>query len=221
MVYITGDMHGETARLSRSALRRLKKGDTLMICGDFGCLWKGDKREEQFLKKLGKRRYNLCFVDGRHENFTLLAQYPVVEFAGGRAQRIAGNLYHLLRGEIYTIEGETYFTFGGGESDDYDMRDEAATWWPEEMPSEEELLHGLEVLENCGHKVDYILTHEPSGKSSGYLSPRRRPGGLQLYFNRIEELVTFKRWYFGCLHVDKRVTARHYAVYRGLCAVNE
>ena len=37
MVYITGDVHGDIRRFGAPA-RRLKKGDTLIVCGDFGML---------------------------------------------------------------------------------------------------------------------------------------------------------------------------------------
>ena len=49
MVYVTGDLHGEYARFSDPTFRRLKKGDTLIVCGDFGFLWKGEKKEEALL----------------------------------------------------------------------------------------------------------------------------------------------------------------------------
>jgi hypothetical protein len=68
--------------------------------------------------------------------------------------------------------------------------------------------------------VDYIVTHEPSGKASGRLLGRKNPGALQLYFNRIEDTVRFKRWFFGCLHLDRTLTARHRALYREVIPVN-
>ena len=39
MIFITGDMHGLMERFQDSAFRHIKKGDTLIICGDFGFLW--------------------------------------------------------------------------------------------------------------------------------------------------------------------------------------
>ena len=65
MVYITGDTHGDFERLDSL---RLKKGDTLIICGDFGFIWDGSAREEKILKQLGKKKFNICFIDGTHEN---------------------------------------------------------------------------------------------------------------------------------------------------------
>ena len=83
MVYVTGDMHGDPLRLSDPALRRLKKGDTLLICGDFGFVWSGDAAEQRLLKKWSRRRFTVAFLDGRHENFDRLATYPTVAWQGG------------------------------------------------------------------------------------------------------------------------------------------
>lgn len=222
MVYVTGDLHGEYARFSDPAFRRLKKGDTLIVCGDFGFLWKGGKKEEALLRKIGKKRYTVLFLDGRHENFELLNAYPVTDWNGGKAQVVSGNLIHLLRGELYTLEGESYFTFGGGESPTANCGRPAGAWWEEEMPSPAEMRHGLETLMQAGKKVDYILTHEPSGKCRGLLESRgARLDGLNIYFNQLEEHVEYSRWFFGCQHLDKALSRRHRAVFRDVVPVRE
>ena len=221
MVYITGDLHGDFSRFSSPDMRRMKKGDTLIICGDFGFLWNGDKKEKKQQKKLGKLRYTVLFVDGRNENYDLLNTYPVTEWNGGRVQIIEGSLMHLMRGEIYTIEGERYFTFGGGETPDVDIRRDGKTWWEKEMPSVDEMLSGLRRLEENGNEVDYIVTHEPSGKASGYLSSRNRLNGINIFFNKMEDTVAFKRWFFGCLHMDKPMSKKHLAVFRAVVPVHK
>ena len=43
MVFITGDTHGDPGRLSKSALKDLSAGDTLIVCGDFGFIWDRSK----------------------------------------------------------------------------------------------------------------------------------------------------------------------------------
>ena len=105
MLYVTGDTHGDYERFTSSALKKLKKGDTLFICGDFGFIWDGSKNEEKMLKKIGKLKYNVCFIDGTHENFELLRSYEVSEFKGGKVHHITGNLYHLMRGQTYDFDG--------------------------------------------------------------------------------------------------------------------
>ena len=57
MVYVTGDMHGDPARLASPAIRRLRKGDTLLVCGDFGFIWDGSAAEQKRLAKMAKQKY--------------------------------------------------------------------------------------------------------------------------------------------------------------------
>ena len=61
MVYITGDTHGDPERLSKSALKELEPGDTLIVCGDFGFIWDDSKAEQKILKAFSKRKYNICY----------------------------------------------------------------------------------------------------------------------------------------------------------------
>lgn len=220
MVYITGDMHGDRERLSPRALRALRKGDTLIVCGDFGFLWNGGEEETRFLHKLARRKYTVAFLDGRHENFDLLEEYPICEWNGGRAHLINERVVHLLRGEIYDIEGESYFSFGGGESDDRDFRREGETWWQAESPTADERQHALDNLALRDNRVDYILTHVPSAKSCMRLAARAVEDGVSLFLNRLEESVTCKRWFFDSLHKDRAVSAQRQAVFEAVVPVH-
>lgn len=222
MVYVTGDTHADFTRFTSSEARRLRRGDTLIVLGDFGFLWNGGKKERQTLKKLAKLPFTVAFLDGPHENFGLLRDCPVSEWNGGRAQAVEGPVMRLLRGEIYTIEDETYFVFGGGESSDHDMRVRGVSWWEEEMPSEEEMRGGLSRLEQAGNKVDYVLTHEFPGGLGGYLGARgARLGGLNIYLGHVESLIAYRRWFFGSLHVDKVMGKRLTAVFTRILPVRE
>ena len=168
MLYITGNMHGEMARFEDSRrIRKLKKGDTLIVCGDFGFLWDGGAKEEKNLKKLGSKKYQILFVDGTHENFDLLEKYPITDWNGGKVQQIGGNVYHLMRGQVYELEGKKIFTFGGGESTEKQMYIEAGKWWEQEMPGLEEMRTAVDNLRANQFQVDYILTHEPAPRDAG------------------------------------------------------
>jgi len=37
-------------------------------------------------------------------NFNMIEKYPIVKFGGAKARKIAHNIYHLLRGQVYIIE---------------------------------------------------------------------------------------------------------------------
>ena len=45
MIYVTGDTHGDLSRFETGGARRLKKNDTVIVCGDFGFLWDGSPKE--------------------------------------------------------------------------------------------------------------------------------------------------------------------------------
>ena len=193
MVYVTGDMHGDYALFSQKKFKNIKEGDTLIVCGDFGFIWRGDSKEKKILDKLGKKKYKILFVDGTHENFDLIARYPVVNFAGGKAHKIRDNIYHLMRGQIFEIEGEKYFAMGGGESPD---------------------------IERCKYKVDYMITHEPSQKIKNFLRLKDNEpltvSGLNAYLQELSANCDFKCWFFGSLHEDKFVSATQVALFQNL-----
>jgi hypothetical protein len=220
LVYITGDTHGDISRFQSTAAKCLKKGDTLIICGDFGFIWDDSKQEQKILKQLGKKKYNICFLDGTHENFDLLNEYEVSEWNGGKVRHIIGNVYHLMRGQIYDIEGIKIFTMGGGESPDIDMRFDNDAWSRDEIPTQIELLDGADNIEKNGCKVDLIITHEPPSKIKGFLmlnsNERIRVTALNAYFEQLGSACEFEKWYFGSMHIDKHISSSHIAVFNNI-----
>ena len=220
MIYVTGDMHGDYRVFKQPVFKNIKKNDTLIICGDFGFIWNGGKGEKATLDKLSKKPYSVCFVDGTHENFELLSKYPVVEYCGGKAHKIRDNIFHLLRGQVFEIEGEKIFAMGGGESPDIDLRFENNTWSKDEIPNADELREGVQNLEREKFEVDFIVTHEPPQKIKAFLNLKDKENvrftGLNSYFEEINSSCKFTRWYFGSIHEDKVISPCHTAVYRNL-----
>ena len=149
MVYVTGDMHGDETRLYDKEFRKLKQGDTLIIAGDFGFVWDGSKREKQLLKWLGSRKFNICFIDGPHDNYDRIYACRETVWKGGRVHRISGNLFHMCRGQIFNLEGMKIFTFGGGESPDKDIRAENQIWFKEELPTPAQMAEGAENIDEA------------------------------------------------------------------------
>lgn len=216
MIYVTGDTHAGVRRLSRQRLSKLKEGDTLIICGDFGFIWDGTPKEEKILKDLGSRKYNICFIDGTHENFELLNNFEDEEWKYGTVKKIYGNLRYLKRGEIYHIEGLKIFTMGGGESPDMEMRIGTERWTREEMPSREELFRGISNIEKAHYDVDLIFTHEPALKTKEFLKPdggEIRLSALNSYLDEINRMCKYKKWYFGSMHIDKKISKGCTAVF--------
>ena len=132
MVYLTGDTHGELDRFKDGGLRRAGKGDFVVVLGDFGFVWDGSKAEQKNLDWLRKRLYTILFLDGSHENYDLLEQYPTEERFGGLVQPLGGNVYHVCRGSVLELEGKKYLCFGGAESPDKEEREAHVNWWPQD-----------------------------------------------------------------------------------------
>ncbi len=214
MIYVTGDMHGDESRLYDSQWRKLKSGDALIVCGDFGYLWNGGKNEKSVIEYLGSRKFTVCFVDGTHENFGKIERCHETIWKGGHVHRISGNLFHLMRGQIFNIDGISIFTFGGGESDDREVRsaEEHGIWFKEELPTPDQLAVGAHNLDAAGLKVDYIITHEPPLLVKSSMLLRRglpeRVNKLNGYFEELAKSVEFNHWYFGSLHENRLVTSK-------------
>jgi hypothetical protein len=223
MIYITGDTHGDQDRWQRLIAPTLAPGDILIICGDFGVgFWNGRCwSEETFYDHLSQQPYTVLFVDGNHENFDQLNGYPVEAYCGGKVHRLRPNLLHLMRGEVYTIEGNTFFVMGGGYSLDKAMRVEGESWWREEMPSQEEYQNARSNLERAGFRVDYILTHTAPSETVYYLSTLRSFGikrtiveelPLTTFLDEVRSKVTYQHWYFGHFHVDAELWRNQTAI---------
>lgn len=216
VILFTGDVHGDRERFKSPALRRLKKSDALIICGDFGCIWDGSKKEKAFLKRLGRRRYSILFVEGAHDNFAELEKYEIEEWCGGLTRKISGNLRQLIRGHVYEIAGKKVFAFGGGKNSDGGelppgMSDALALKY--EVPSERELADGLKRLENAGNAVDYVASYEPPAKMAEFLGFGTDTSTISAYLGGVSENVAFERWYFGKYHINKLVPTKFRALF--------
>lgn len=174
-VYVTGDVHGRAEYgASRFAFRSwplgrtLTRDDAVIVAGDFGFVWDGSNAEKYWLDWFESKPWTTCFVDGNHENHHALAGLPVREWNGGLVHEARPHVLHLMRGEVFDIDGLTVLAMGGAASNDRQYRREGRSWWPEEMPSEKETEHCRSSLNRVGWKVDYVVTHEaPAALAEG------------------------------------------------------
>ena len=228
MIYITGDTHGtaDWEKINTTNFpeqKELTKDDYLIILGDFGGVWDGAEQDRYILKTYDKRSFTTLFIDGNHENHDLLDKYPVEEWKGGKIHRITDSVFHLMRGQVYTIDGSTFFTMGGAESTDREYRKEGESWWARELPSDEEYEEALCNLARHNFNVDAVLTHcAPEGyigknmravynsdlnrMMAEYVAEVVDRSGNRLT-KFLDELITvhnleFQSWFFGHYHRD-------------------
>lgn len=174
--------------------------------------------EKEKLDYLAEKPYELLFVDGNHEGFPSLQQYPEEWRYGAPVRRIRDNIFWLRRGCVYTIEGKTFFTLGGAATPDFDKPNKLAQgkWFPEEIPTREELDRGEEALAATQNRVDYIVTHTAPNRYI-YRLIRKNPGCwdedyvLTSFLEELYRKVRFEKWFFGHFHQDQEY-------YDGMCA---
>lgn len=206
-IWITGDTHGYyDSFMRRIAENGVNEGDTIIVTGDFGFIWRHPEMRAAFFK-LRKENYTFLFVDGNHEDYELLSEYPLSDYCGGKAQIIEPNIVHLMRGEYYTIEGKNFFCFGGAYSHDRAMRQLGYSWFKEELPSEEEYLHGDGALAAHGFKVDYVISHTGPYSILRAMNFNIADEEIQLnsYLDKVKDTINFKHWYFGHYHQNKSI----------------
>lgn len=219
MVYITGDTHIpiDIHKLSVSNFgeqKTMTKDDTVVVCGDFGGVWDNSREEVYWRNWLNDKPFTTLFIDGNHENFPLLNQFPTIQMFGGPVHQISDSIFHLKRGEVYTIQGSTFFCFGGASSHDKQYRIQGISWWPEELPSKEELDHAVDILDGCGWSVDYIITHCAPKNIQGKLAEWYENDHLTSFLQFVNDHTTFSHWFFGHYHEDVDVDDTHTALYQ-------
>jgi len=246
MIYITGDCHGDFSRFSTKNFpegRELTKDDYVIICGDFG-FWDDTNHGRFWRNWLDEKPFTTLWVDGNHENYDLLKTVPVEEWNGGKVQFIEPSVIHLMRGQIYNIDGCKIFAFGGARSHDIDggilERDEPdfatkkkrldrenicyrinhESWWEEEMPCQAEYDEGLKNLETVEWDVDYIVSHcGPSSVQAMISAGEYKTDVLTDYFEKLSAGCNYKKWFMGHYHENINVPPNYVVIYEQIIQI--
>ena len=221
MIYITGDTHGRIDRIcGNEALSALGEGDHLIVCGDFGFVFETRATmsffaEYEDIRRIEALPYTVLFIDGNHENFDRLNAYPEEMWNGGRVHRIGKNILHLMRGQVFEIEGKRIFTMGGAHSIDKHIRAEGVSWWRAEIPNESELAEARRNLDKYCNCVDLIITHTAPRTAIAALGydVSEEETDLIGFFDEVLENVSFERWCFGHFHTDRTINGKLFALY--------
>ena len=203
------------------------------------------KAEDYRLNELSNRSFTTLFVPGNHENYARLMsdEFPLKKWNGGMVKEIRPSILMLMRGEMYEIDGAKFFAFGGASSHDitdgildggdpdwktkakqlnrqgkYMYRIKGISWWEEELPTEEEMRHGLDVLNQNDWKADFVITHCASSSTQAMLGYHDN-NVLTKYLEEIRQKLTYKRWFFGHYHDNRQVNAQDILLYEQLVRV--
>lgn len=215
MIYVTGDVHGDYDSLMDRQISKLKKGDKLIVTGDFGFIWDNSKNELNNLKKLSKKKYDILFVEGAHENFEKLREYPEVDLYQAKGIKIASNIYCLKRGEIYMIDGKSVFALGGGLPPYEDEPRES----PPSMPTDDEMQYAVENIQKHHRQVDLIVTHEAPASVKRMIDRGATVNDLNMFLDTVMKNTRYDKWFFGALHKDRAVSDKLVCVFEDVYRV--
>lgn len=244
MIYVMGDCHQNFRKFNTKIFpeqKEMTKEDYVIICGDFGGVWNKEvenKEEKHLLDWLEGKPFTTLFVDGNHENFDRLYSYPVELWHGGKVHKIRPSVIHLMRGQIYEIDGKSFFTFGGASSHDIESgildpedpdfkekkkwldrewqsyRVNHITWWAQELPSEEEMQEGRANLTAHDNQVDFIVTHCCATSTQMLIDVQKLKPDIETdYLEEIKQTIQFKKWFFGHYHDNRNVSKKEILIY--------
>lgn len=215
-ILICGDIHGtqDIGKLYRFFDGRedeYTKDDNLIICGDVavcGFTAEEEKGTRTFLRNLP---VSVLFCDGNHEHFPNLNSYAIEVWNGGKVHMIAPDLIHLMRGQVFELQGKKFFVFGGAYSVDRKESVKDVTWFEEEIPTQEEYDEAWKNLERHDNQVDYVITHTAPYEIVAELGYGSYDEALEQVreLQYIAESIDFAEWYFGHFHEDADVDQFH------------
>lgn len=205
------------------------------------------KAENYNLDELDSRSFTTLFIPGNHENYDRLMsdEFPEIDWCGGKVKQIRPSVLMLMRGEMYTIDGLNIFTFGGASSHDitdgildvsdpnwkkkakqldkqgkFRYRVKGLSWWENELPTEEEMRHGIDTLDQNGWKCDYVITHCASSSTQALLSHGEyKPDLLTQYLEEIRWKLDYKKWFFGHYHDNRAINDQDILLYEQIIRI--
>ncbi len=236
LIFVCGDTHGtlDSKKIENLCKKfELDYNDYIIICGDAGIVWDKStlKASIDYYEKLG---INILFIDGNHENFDLLKTFPIDVFCGGKVHRISEHIFHLIRGQVYTIYDKTFLAIGGASSHDRRERQEHISWWEDEEITYSDIIEAKENLKKFNYYVDYVISHtQPSkvlnelidsltvcGESIPYfLQPKLQQTQSNMLLDELNKTIQYKKWFSGHLHIDETLT-NHIILYENIVNIN-
>lgn len=208
MIWLLSDLHGgENIQGFLHYLETAQDDDLLILLGDVGLKFADTEENRRFDALFLSAKKNIAFLDGNHENFAYINSFPVEDWNGGKVHRLTENIVHLMRGNVYSLENQTFFVFGGCKSSA--KWKEMGLWYPGEEPEAIEIELAHKNLAAHNYQVDYILTHKYEE------SPPKGTVCQALWELTawLEANMRYRHWYCGHWHKNHRIDDTHTVVF--------
>lgn len=244
-IILSGDTHMDIDihKLDNQNVKKAADGEFpshVIVLGDFGLIWSTnpkDATEKYWTKWYNSKPWITLATLGNHENFERIYQLPLVDLYGGKAYKLSDKIYYLQHGHVFTIEGKTFFNFGGAVSIDKANRQDRLTWWREEEPTQADFCRGDENLKKVNYTVDYVLSHTAPKHvidkiqstifgnfliDDPYFVSKKNDFAVQCLSAYIEKGLRCQKHFFGHFHHDQIIpmgNQTYYACYERLIKI--
>lgn len=165
-----------------------------------------------------ERSFTTIATMGNHERYPKIRTLPTELWNGGIVRKVRPHVMYLETGEIFNINGFSFFVMNGATSIDKHIRKEGKTWFSEEIPSYQEFKHAASNLRAHDMKVDYILSHTTSNRTIQKFDKwcPRFDAVTNFLDKFVEEEVDFRTNLCGHFHIDRIIDDKHLILYNDI-----
>lgn len=95
------------------------------------------------------------------------------------------------------------------------------SWWKQELPSEAEMIEGIDNLDRVNNRIDYVISHcLPDSINAIIFMEKYRVDRLTQYFQELlDNHLEFQHWFSGHLHFNRKINPRFSVLYEQIIRV--
>lgn len=216
IIYITGDKHGNfTDVINFCNTHNTTIDDILIILGDAGINYYGDKRDRQLKLQLSKLPITLFCIHGNHENRPRNIQSYSTKIWNNGLVYVQEDYHNILfaeNGEIFNLNGKDFLVLGGAYSvDKYYRLENGWRWFEDEQLSTDEKIRIEWFLNLNKWNVDYVLAHTcpykyiPREWFLDCIDQSTVDNSMEIWLDEIESKIVYDKWLCGHFHGEKKI----------------
>lgn len=193
MIYLIGGNNPEHSIIQLNFISEfnLNPDDYVILLGNIGY------QNEGTLDKLKTFPFKILFLEGLSDNTKELYKMEEIDWMGGKIHKLADNVYHLCRCNLFNINNKYIFVAGGDVTYDKEFLRCGIDFYDEECPSNKELLEASELLNSSDVVVNYVLTTIPDSKTMLLYDSKLYPSDYSNWLFEVSNKTVYDRWYFG------------------------
>ncbi len=219
MVFYTGDIHGNPDNIVYFSHKyNLTSEDIVVMLGDVGANYYGDRRDDRCKQALSKIKPTLFCIHGNHERRPhTIPSYKMKKWRGGSVwyEEAYENMLFANDGEVFDLDGLKHLVIGGAYSvDKYYRLAKHYNWFEDEQPSEE--IKAYVEHQIAAQPIDIVLSHtcpyryEPREAFLPMIDQTTVDDSTEKWLDTIEAKVQYMAWLCGHWHINKRIDKIHF-----------